>query len=625
MAYDKFYPYWKDLPDKTTPLIGAALTHMEQGIADAMPRDELSKASVGLGNADNTRDLDKQISNPTQNALTAISASVAGKYALPAGGIPKADLAVVVQAAIEKAVSSVQPTDLAAAVAALQVNAPGALDTFYELAAAIGNDPDFKNTILNAIASKAADNAVVKLTGAQTVGGLKNYADGLQSGGKAVVVNDDSRLSNARTPTTHTHDPEEIDGLADEFSLLYQQLAAVAPAPVTRTLTYTNGGMGGGGAYPTPSSGTITQLGLRHVVHIPIATTRWRIKLRNYVVATGSNGAAALTGQGIVFGEHAPNSVGENTGNFKGGTASTIVSGTFSVPNTTDFYMSPWVTDPALQFRPDKTFVVGWGFTCAAQQLQGGVNEAFQLSTSAAGLNSATTGGSSGAGSTYKGTPIDFQIEFESTSTKKAFLLIGDSIAEGGVGVKGTVYTTTVRPCPIYRSYPHRWAEQHGHLMQSIAQFNTTTADWANTSGDRWTRTDMSNAKFDGAFIALGSNDMSTAGLSLATYQTNMATIVAKVRSIIGDDKPIYGVEIMGRNYSAQTTAMTTTMINARQAFNEWLATVPLGLTDVVSMESSMTTAGSSTLNPTLTCDGIHPSFSGISVMAAQLGAAIPG
>lgn len=32
-------------------------------------------------------------------------------------------------------------------------------------------------------------------------------------------------------------------------------------APVARTLADTNGGLGGGVAYPTPSSGTITQLG----------------------------------------------------------------------------------------------------------------------------------------------------------------------------------------------------------------------------------------------------------------------------------------------------------------------------------------------------------------------------
>lgn len=51
------------------------------------------------------------------------------------------------------------------------------------------------------LAAKAADAAVVHLAGAETVTGAKNFTGGLGSGGSAVVVTTDARLSDQRTPT----------------------------------------------------------------------------------------------------------------------------------------------------------------------------------------------------------------------------------------------------------------------------------------------------------------------------------------------------------------------------------------------------------------------------------------
>lgn len=57
---------------------------------------------------------------------------------------------------------------------------------------------------LAAEALKANDNAVVHLTGTETVTGQKNFTGGLQSGGSNVVITTDSRLSDARNPLTHS-------------------------------------------------------------------------------------------------------------------------------------------------------------------------------------------------------------------------------------------------------------------------------------------------------------------------------------------------------------------------------------------------------------------------------------
>jgi len=62
------------------------------------------------------------------------------------------------------------------AVAGLVASAPGTLDTLNELAAALGDDANFATTVTNSIATKADDNAVVKLTGNQTVAGIKTFS-----------------------------------------------------------------------------------------------------------------------------------------------------------------------------------------------------------------------------------------------------------------------------------------------------------------------------------------------------------------------------------------------------------------------------------------------------------------
>lgn len=62
------------------------------------------------------------------------------------------------------------------AVLDLKASAPEALDTLNELAAALGNDKDFATNVTALIGTKANDNAVVKLTGAQTVAGVKTFS-----------------------------------------------------------------------------------------------------------------------------------------------------------------------------------------------------------------------------------------------------------------------------------------------------------------------------------------------------------------------------------------------------------------------------------------------------------------
>lgn len=54
--------------------------------------------------------------------------------------------------------------------------APSALDTLAEIATSLNNNANLAGTLTSAIAAKADDTAVVKLTGAQTVAGVKTFS-----------------------------------------------------------------------------------------------------------------------------------------------------------------------------------------------------------------------------------------------------------------------------------------------------------------------------------------------------------------------------------------------------------------------------------------------------------------
>ncbi|MGW8593243.1 hypothetical protein ACWGLC_16250 [Dietzia sp. NPDC055877] len=73
--------------------------------------------------------------------------------------------------------------DIQTAIASLVGQAPETLDTLAEVAAALGNDPNFATTVMDLLGQK--------------------------------VGNGDPRLSDARTPTAHDHPMSQVTGLSD--------------------------------------------------------------------------------------------------------------------------------------------------------------------------------------------------------------------------------------------------------------------------------------------------------------------------------------------------------------------------------------------------------------------------
>ncbi|HAL7627394.1 TPA: phage tail protein [Escherichia coli] len=154
----------------TTAFVQAALTALINGAPATL--DTLKEIAAAINN-------DPKFSTTINNAL----AQKAPLSSPALTGTPTAPTAA----------QSVNNTQIAttafvkSAIAAMVGSAPAALDTLNELAAALGNDPNFATTMLNALAGKQPlDNTLTHLSG-KDVAGLLAYL-GLGEGAPAIGV-----------------------------------------------------------------------------------------------------------------------------------------------------------------------------------------------------------------------------------------------------------------------------------------------------------------------------------------------------------------------------------------------------------------------------------------------------
>lgn len=152
-------------------------------------------------------------------------------------------------------------SDVSSAVAAVVNAAPAALDTLNELAAALGNDASFATTVTNAIAGKAAaahTHTVSAITDAGTAATRNAPASGNASSSE-VVLGSDTRLTDARTPTSHAsshqiggadalsnvvNSPSQITANQNDYSLPAADVVRL-DSDAARDITGFSGGTGG--------------------------------------------------------------------------------------------------------------------------------------------------------------------------------------------------------------------------------------------------------------------------------------------------------------------------------------------------------------------------------------------
>ncbi|MGJ1092901.1 phage tail protein, partial [Escherichia coli] len=160
----------------TTEFVQAAITALINGAPATL--DTLKEIAAAINN-------DPKFSTTINNAL-ALKAPLSSPALT---GTPTAPTAA----------QSVNNTQIAttafvkSAIAAMVGSAPAALDTLNELAAALGNDPNFATTMLNALAGKQPlDNTLTNLSG-KDVAGLLTYL-GLGEAAKRDVGTGDNQI-----------------------------------------------------------------------------------------------------------------------------------------------------------------------------------------------------------------------------------------------------------------------------------------------------------------------------------------------------------------------------------------------------------------------------------------------
>ncbi|MCM6774978.1 SGNH/GDSL hydrolase family protein [Nocardia sp. CDC159] len=396
--------------------------------------------------------------------------------------------------------------------------------------------------------------------------------------------------------------------LADTDTLYDQQLYTPKRS---MTLTHSNGGLGGTVA-TTLSAATAGSY--RFVVKLPVDVTRWRIKLRNQEYTAGSKTSATL--KKLVVGRHARATSGTwlETGDFQSSTATTIVSTDQTIPGTTSWYTSPWVsvatgfasTD---LFTAGTEFLVGIGYTFASlTSLQTGAGRGWHWTNSTSGTDPTVAG----SGATQQYIPFDWVIEYDCATRKKVCVVVGDSISEGITGSNAALSSTS-----LWRNAVEMWAARTNRIIVNLSLAGVGYVHFATTPATNylWTRRDITAHPVDEVILSAGSNDWNQASRTLANMQADVTTIVNYIQTTLG---------LSPKFYLATNLARGATGDSVRLSFNEWISQQPTFCSEVIDWDGATRGTTAQNLVDQYTPDSIHPSWLGNIALRDALLAVLP-
>ncbi|EMF4054435.1 phage tail protein [Escherichia coli] len=210
-----------------------------------------------IGGAPATLDTLKEIATAINNDPN-FSATINNALALKA---PLASPAMTGTPTAPTAAQTVNNTQIAttefvkSAIAALVASSPAALDTLNELAAALGNDPNFATTVTNALAGKQPlDSTLTDLSG-KTVNGILQYL-GLGEAAKRNVGTGENQIPDMSAYSSGSGWQKLPDGSIEQWGRInFPNNAAAVSTNVTFTIPFTqepdvvivyDGGFGGG-------------------------------------------------------------------------------------------------------------------------------------------------------------------------------------------------------------------------------------------------------------------------------------------------------------------------------------------------------------------------------------------
>ena len=193
-------------------------------------------------------------------------------------------------------------------------------------------------------------------------------------------------------------------------------------------------------------------------------------------------------------------------------------------------------------------------------------------------------------------TPLDVYLHLEAPETTPTMAFLGSS-SETGLHSE----------YPLRDSWAWKVAESRGALPIMLGQSGQTLNGFA--TGFVWTKV-LSAARVDEAWLCAGSNDI-YGGASLTVMQSRHLQVADRIRDRLSDN--VVGVDIFPR------AAETQPVKEVREAYNNWLRSLPNGLITMYDRVSSLTDENGLLSSEYNSGDDVHLNNRGQRVLAGNI------
>lgn len=289
-------------------------------------------------------------------------------------------------------------------------------------------------------------------------------------------------------------------------------------------------------------------------IRLPVATTRWRLRISNKD-NTGTAGSAYNV-QGVWIGDTFRNF---DTGDLVSwtGTNTQVVSTPSGSQTAGAEWVSGWITTPAAQFVPNIMRSISIAFTRAAGNLMVGSGGSW-IST----VRADASVGVPGTAMTYvPWVPFTITVEYEFVGSNKIVAVVGDSISEG---VGSTFHVNCWHQRASMRlGMPFVMSASSGAFAQ--ASFTNSYGGGALTE-PRWQRIRDADLNIDAAVVHLGTNETVWGG-TLLGWQQGMVIVYNRIISEWGV-RDVYATTLAPRDVG---TAVAGEIM--RKQMNDYLRT----------------------------------------------------
>jgi lysophospholipase L1-like esterase len=356
------------------------------------------------------------------------------------------------------------------------------------------------------------------------------------------------------------------------------------------------------------AAGALANWAERIPIRVPRTTVRWRLRIGNRTLSP--TGASASFTQQFVLGDVYLGDVGALTadGRPQGTWAANpvkVLDGATLKSDGSD-WVSPWVTDPALQFGPATARQIGITLTASNNGNGSATTSAhFGFRSTTAGINSVNHTQLTRAGFVGNTLALDKRIEYEIVENDPIGLLIGASGDEGYNLTVGLDGGGGYEVLPVWET----WAGVHGMRTKThwvnAAIVGATQTPFLDRTALPYTRFDLSTTVPDFALLSLGGNSALN-GASLASIKSEVATVVSQVQAL--GIKTIYLATICPAGLASGDAKETV-----RTGYNDWIRTNPFLSAGVVDVDLILRNPVTVQNQPAglVTSDNVHPTHGG--------------